>query len=163
MTIRRFVAAALVALPAALAVAQDAGKPAPDFQLPSGDKTLKLSELRGRVVYLDFWASWCGPCRQSFPWMNGLQEKYAAQGLTIVGVNVDQKRADADKFLADTPAKFTLAYDASGATPKAYGVKVMPTSLLIGPDGTVQAVHKGFREADRDELEAMIKSALAKR
>lgn len=119
-----------------------------------------LAKLRGKVVYIDFWASWCAPCRRSFPWMNAMQEKYGTQGLTVVGVNVDAKRANADRFLAQVPARFVVAYDAQGATPKAYAVKGMPSSLLVDGQGKVLMVHEGFRDEDRDMLEATIRAAL---
>ena len=84
----------------ACALAVGAGDPAPSFALPTaGGETIALEKLRGRVVYVDFWASWCGPCRRSFPWMNEMQQKYGARGFTIVGINVDKKRADAERFL----------------------------------------------------------------
>ena len=144
------------------AQATDIGKPAPEFQLPSADKTIRLADYKGKVVYVDFWASWCGPCRQSFPWMNEMQSKYGAQGFTVLAINVDQKRADAQKFLADTPAKFTIAYDDKGVTPKAYAVKTMPTSMLIGADGVVKLIHRGFRADETEALEQQIRTALGK-
>ncbi len=147
-----------LALPA---MAIEPGQPAPDIDLVSGSATQKLSGLKGKVVYVDFWASWCGPCRQSFPWMNDMQSKYGAKGLQVVGVNLDGKQADADKFLAEVPAKFTLAFDAKGETAKTFGIKGMPTSVLIGADGKVLAVHQGFKDEDRKELEAKFASALA--
>ena len=112
------------------------------------------------MVYVDFWASWCGPCRQSFPWMNEMQAKYGPQGFQIVGVNVDLKNEDAKAFLAKTPARFAVAFDPAGATPRTFGIKGMPSSVLIGPDGKVLLEHSGFKEADRAELEAKIKAAL---
>jgi cytochrome c biogenesis protein CcmG, thiol:disulfide interchange protein DsbE len=111
----------------ALAVAL--GDPARSFALATADgRTIALEQLRGRVVYLDFWASWCGPCRRSFPWMNEIEQRYAGRGLTIVAVNVDAKREDAERFLHQYPATFAVVYDASGATPRAYDVKAMPSS-----------------------------------
>ncbi len=140
--------------------AVDQGKPAPEFALPGKQGTVKLADFRGKFVYLDFWASWCGPCRQSFPWMNEMQSKYGKDGLTIVAVNVDQKREEAEKFLAQLPAQFTVAFDAAGTTPKAYSVKAMPSSMLIGPDGTVRFVHHGFREDQKQAVESKIRDAL---
>jgi thiol-disulfide isomerase/thioredoxin len=150
--------AALAAPLAAHAVST--GKPAPEFSLPGTERTIRLADYRGKFVYLDFWASWCGPCRQSFPWMNAMQEKYGKDGLVVVAVNVDIKRADADKFLAEQPARFTIAFDGTGATPKTYSIKAMPSSILIGPDGTVRFVHNGFREDQKDMMEARIREAL---
>jgi len=149
--------ALLISLPAA---ALEAGAPAPEFSLAGARGPVNLSAYKGKVVYLDFWASWCGPCRQSFPWMNEMQAKYGAKGLQVVGVNLDAKRADADKFLAEVPASFVLAFDAQGDTPRRYAVKGMPTSLLIGADGKVIQVHAGFREDERKQLEEAIATAL---
>jgi thiol-disulfide isomerase/thioredoxin len=147
-------------LAASSAQALDKGAPAPQFDLPGLDGAVKLAKLQGKVVYVDFWASWCGPCRQSFPWMNDMQAKYGAKGLQIVGVNVDAKSDDARQFLTATPARFAIAFDPQGATPRSYGIKGMPSSVLIGPDGKVLLEHSGFREADRAELESKIQSAL---
>lgn len=141
------------------AVAVEAGQTAPGFTLPAmNGTTAKLADLRGKVVWVDFWASWCGPCRQSFPWMNGLMKRYPE--LQVVGINVDQKREDADRFLSKTPADFNIAFDTKGATPTAYGAKGMPSSYLIGKDGKVLLVHSGFTSADVPELEASIAKAL---
>jgi cytochrome c biogenesis protein CcmG/thiol:disulfide interchange protein DsbE len=152
---------------ALLAIAADAGalspgEPAPTFSLPTaaGDP-VSLDRLRGHVVYVDFWASWCGPCRRSFPWMNEMQQKYAANGLAIVGVNVDKRRPDAERFLQQTPATFAIVYDPAGKTPEAYGVKGMPSSYLIDADGRVVAVETGFRDEQKAELEARIRELLA--
>jgi thiol-disulfide isomerase/thioredoxin len=144
---------------AAPASAVEVGQAAPLFALPTADSEIKLASLKGKVVYVDFWASWCGPCRQSFPWMNELMTKYP--NLKIVGVNVDAKREDAYRFLDKTPARFDVVFDSKGETPTAYGAKGMPTSYLIGADGKVLAVHTGFNPGDVPELDASIKKALA--
>jgi len=138
----------------------DVGTQAPALALPDA-KGAPLSPADGKVRLVDFWASWCGPCRHSFPWMNEMQEKYGAQGLQIVGVNVDEERADADGFLAKVPAKFQVVFDASGKTPAAWAVKGMPTSFLVGRDGKVVSQHQGFNQADTADAEAAIKAALA--
>lgn len=143
------------------AQALDAGQAAPDIDLPGASVAPRLGALKGKVVYVDFWASWCGPCRQSFPWLNEMQQKYGAQGLQIVAVNVDAKRADAEQFLSEVPARFAIAFDPKGDAPRKVGVKAMPTALLVGADGKVLKVHQGFREQDRVELEAMLVAALA--
>ncbi len=149
--------AALLSLPA---LAIESGQTAPDFELPGQSGTVRLSDYKGKTVYLDFWASWCGPCKQSFPWMNDLQSRYAAKGLRVVGINVDQKTEDAKTFLKDISAHFDVAFDPSGKYPKAYAIKGMPTSVLIGPDGKVISMHSGFKDEHRAELEEQIKHAL---
>ena len=149
--------ATLLALPA---LAIEAGHPAPEFDLPGRLSAVKLSDYKGKTVYQDFWASWCGPCKQSFPWMNDMQTRYSAKGLRVVGINVDQKTDDAKAFLKDTPASFDVAFDQGGKTPKAYAIKGMPTSVLIGPDGRVLSVHSGFKDEQRAELERQIKQAM---
>ncbi len=151
----------LAALLGGSALAAEVGQPAPEFDLPGRLAAVKLSDYKGKTVYLDFWASWCGPCKQSFPWMNDMQTRYSGQGLRVVGINVDQKTDDAKNFLKGTPASFDVAFDASGKTPKAYAIKGMPTSVLIGPDGKVLSVHSGFKDEQRAELEGQIKQALA--
>ena len=144
----------------AAAHAVEPGQPAPALDLPGTQAPVSLAALKGKVVYVDFWASWCGPCKQSFPWMNEMQAKYGARGLQIVGVNVDGTSEEARKFLATTPAKFTIAFDPKGATPRQYGIKGMPSSVLVGADGKVIAEHSGFRDSDRAALEAQIVAAL---
>jgi cytochrome c biogenesis protein CcmG, thiol:disulfide interchange protein DsbE len=145
-----------------LVTALEVGQQAPDFDLPGKQGSVKLSDYKGKAVYLDFWASWCGPCKQSFPWMNEMHTKYAAQGFAVVGVNVDAKHADATGFLVQTPAQFDVVFDPKGTSPRAYGVKGMPSSVLIGPDGKVLALHAGFKDEERAALEDKIKSALKK-
>lgn len=140
--------------------AAQAGDPAPDFALSGVPKPVQLSGLKGKWVYLDFWASWCPPCRQSFPWMNEMHERYGAHGLHVVTINVDKNTSDAETFLRQTPARFTVLFDNTGQTPKAYGIKTMPTSMLIHPQGQVAWVHAGFKLDDRPVLEQKIKTAL---
>ena len=149
---------------AAVASAVGAGEAAPPFALATAaGETVALDKLKGRVVYVDFWASWCGPCRRSFPWMNEIQQKYGAAGFTVVGVNVDKRRPDAEKFLQQTPATFTIVYDPAGKTPEAYGVKGMPSSYLVDASGKVVAVESGFRDEQKAEFEARIKTLLPAR
>lgn len=142
------------------AFAAEVGQAAPDFELPGRASAVKLSDYKGKTVYLDFWASWCGPCKQSFPWMNDMQARYGAKGLRVVGINLDQKPDDAKEFLKDTPASFDVAFDQSGKIPKTYAIKGMPTSVLIGPDGKVISTHSGFKPEQKPELEKQIKQAL---
>ncbi|MBA2547584.1 MAG: TlpA family protein disulfide reductase [Burkholderiaceae bacterium] len=141
--------------------AHEVGSKAPAFDLPTATKPVRLADLKGQVVYIDFWASWCAPCKQSFPFMSEMQAKYGPRGFTVIGVNVDQKREDADKFLATTPAKFTIGFDTTSKVAEAYQPKGMPTSFLIGADGKVRAMHVGFKDSNREEIEREIQAALS--
>ena len=136
------------------------GEAAPPLELQTRDAQTQKLSLRGELVYLDFWASWCGPCKQSFPWMNAMHSRYAKQGLRILAINVDQKVADAGRFLAASPAQFDIAFDATGVSPRQFGVKTMPTSYLIDKSGTVLWKHAGFSPKDTAALEQAIQSAL---
>jgi cytochrome c biogenesis protein CcmG, thiol:disulfide interchange protein DsbE len=157
-------ALAALLLAAALSPAQAAapGAAAPAFNLEGRSGPVSLAAYKGKYVYLDFWASWCGPCKRSFPWMGELQKRYGPAGLQVVAINVDAARADAQRFLAENPADFVIAYDAEGAVAKQYAIKGMPSSVLIGPDGKIVHVHAGFNDETARSVDAGIKAALAK-
>ena len=121
---------------------------------------LDLAQYRGKVVYLDFWASWCIPCRQSFPWMSDVSQAFSQRGLVVVAVNLDKDRAAADKFLRSHPPAFGIVYDPTAALAKKYDIKAMPTSILIGRDGKMIAVHPGFHEDDESAYSHQIEQAL---
>jgi thiol-disulfide isomerase/thioredoxin len=151
-----------VFLATSLAQAADPGQPAPAFALPTAKgEVVALEKLRGKVVYVDFWASWCGPCRRSFPWMNEMQQKYGPRGLAVVAINVDKKRSDAERFLVQYPAEFTVVYDEAGTTPAAYGVRGMPSSYLIDARGNVTFVERGFLDEHKAELESRVAALVA--
>ena len=119
-----------------------------------------LAPVEGRVIWVDFWASWCVPCRRSFPWLNTMQRKYGQNGLQIIAVNLDKDRALADGFLAEVPAEFSLRFDPAGALAKQFGVQTMPSSFLIDADGKVLASHFGFRSSEAADYESSIQAAL---
>jgi thiol-disulfide isomerase/thioredoxin len=134
------------------------GQVAPPVQLPqlSGAGEISLESLRGKVVYLDFWASWCGPCRISFPILNQFREELGADGFEVLAINLDEAEPDAKKFLSEIPADFLIVRDVQGVAPKTYGVLGMPTGYLIDKQGTVRAIHQGFRKSDGEKLRASI-------
>jgi thiol-disulfide isomerase/thioredoxin len=119
-----------------------------------------LTAYKGQVVYLDFWASWCGPCRASFPWMNAMQAKYSQQGLKIIAVNEDSSRKDASAFLEKHAANFEIFYDENGKLAKRLQLKGMPTSYLFDRNGQLIMRHPGFRNSDKAALDAKLKHAL---
>src|SRR4051794_39610306 len=118
-----WMAAAILFASCAPAQAVQPGSVAPAVVLPADGGEFHLDAYRGKVVYFDFWASWCGPCKQSFPWMNAMQAKYADKGLVIVAVNVDNAHDDALKFLQQVPARFKIAYDPKGQVAQQYAIK----------------------------------------
>ncbi len=132
------------------------GGTAPSVSAADGEDTVDLDAYRGKVVLLDFWASWCAPCRSSFPWMNEMQDKYGEDGLVVIAVNLDNDPGEAAGFLESNPAGFEIRYDADRSMARAFGVDSMPNSFLIDRSGRVRVQHRGFRVADRDGYEAAI-------
>jgi cytochrome c biogenesis protein CcmG/thiol:disulfide interchange protein DsbE len=120
----------------------------------------ELGEIKGKLVWVDFWASWCAPCRRSFPWLNQIQARYAAQGLQVIGVNLDEQRSAADAFLKEVPARFTLKFDPAGKLALKFNLQAMPSSFLLDASGNVLASHAGFRLAESAVYESEIKKAL---
>ncbi len=161
--------AAILALLASVtsftAHAVNIGQPAPAFTLPSLQQNTPtaLNQFAGKVVYLDFWASWCAPCRTSFPLLNTLYKKLQAQGFDVVAVNLDEDKAKAEQFLKDYPVTFAILSDPSGQWADTFGVEAMPTSYIIDKKGVVQHVHHGFASDDIKELETKITQLLAQK
>lgn len=137
------------------------GTAAPSFTLATRAGNISLDSLRGKVVLVDFWASWCIPCRMSFSWMSEMDRTYADKGLTIIAVNLDKTREPADAFLEKSPARFTVAFDPSGKTAEAYKVAAMPSSFLIDRKGTITHVRVGFDAKQNGDVESLIKEACA--
>lgn len=130
--------------------------PAPAVTFDTGKETLSLQSMRGSLVLVDFWASWCEPCRKSFPWLNAIARRYAEQGFRIVAVNLDKDRDAAGTFLRDHPPGFTVAYDPSGRAAEAFHVVAMPSSYLIGRDGQILDAHAGFDARATAAIEARL-------
>ncbi len=126
------------------------------FRLPGTTGVVDLAAFRGKVVYLDFWASWCVPCRKSFPWMNMLQARYREKGFEVIAISLDESPGDATVFLRKYPAAFTVAFDRRGKVAEAYGLKVMPTSYIIDRRGFIVKSYEGFSSANKRDAEATI-------
>jgi len=122
--------------------------------------SLNLDQYRGKVVYLDFWASWCVPCRKSFPWMNQLTEKYSNDDLVILAVNLDKKKKLAEVFLKENPANFNIIYDPKGKLAKRFKIKGMPSSVIFDGEGKPIAAHTGFFVKKIEQYEQEIISAI---
>lgn len=153
----------LALLAAHPAAAVERGQPAPDFTgapLQQGEP-LRLEGFRGKVVYLDFWASWCGPCRRSLPWMEQLRQEFGDAGLVVIAVNVDESPADAVRFLRRFKAGYVVVGDARGVIAALYDVQDMPSSYLIDRSGVVREVHRGFSRADAPRLRAAVAALVA--
>ena len=152
----------LLLLPVTPVQALAKGDAVPDFQRPSlgGQSSVALADYAGQVVYLDFWASWCGPCRLSLPALDALYRELGDQGFVVLAVNVDAYQEDADAFLNSHPVSYPTLRDADSTLPKRFAVKGMPTAFLIDRDGRVQHVHEGFRKTDIEPLRRKIMALL---
>ncbi|HEY0462982.1 MAG TPA: TlpA disulfide reductase family protein [Polyangiaceae bacterium] len=137
------------------------GAAAPAFELeaPGGKQKVSLSEHAGQVVVVDFWATWCAPCKESFPAYQRLAQKFGSK-LTVIGVSVDEDPAGIPKFAQETGAKFPLAWDDGQITSKSYQPPTMPTSFVVDQTGIVRFVHSGFRSGDERAIESEIASLL---
>jgi cytochrome c biogenesis protein CcmG/thiol:disulfide interchange protein DsbE len=157
--------ALILALPLS-GLAVEPGGAAPTLSMPRMDdsgKSVTLASLRGKVVYVDFWASWCIPCRISLPTLDRLARENGPKGFEVVGVNKDVRRDDADRFLARVPVSFILVADSSDAAAKAFGVKTMPSGYLVDRKGVVRYVHGGFTRSTADALTQEVAQLLAEK
>ena len=131
---------------------------APDFTLRSNSgKNIKLSEYRGQVVLLNFWASWCGPCRQEMPLLNGIQKRYSKLGFTVLGVNVEEDSDQARAMLREIPVDFPILFDTTNKASKLYNVSAMPSTIMIDRDGNMRYLHKGYKPGDEAKYKKWIK------
>ncbi|UTW45284.1 TlpA family protein disulfide reductase [bacterium SCSIO 12696] len=144
-----------------IATTVNAADEAPDFTLKShGGDNLRLAEQRGNVVMLNFWASWCGPCKQEMPLLDELYQRYSRAGFTILGVNVERDTEDALQVLNDIPVTFPILFDTESIVSKAYDVSAMPTTVMIDRDGNIRHLHKGYKPGYEDEYRKQIKQLI---
>jgi thiol-disulfide isomerase/thioredoxin len=152
---------AAIVLTSALAASAGATTPraAPDFALPARDGgDVRLSELKGQVVMINFWATWCGPCRQEMPLLQQLQAKYEPLGFTLLGINVETDSAPAQAWLKAVPVSFPILFDRSNEVAGRFGVEGMPSSVFVDRAGNVRYVHRGYKPGDEATYADMIRS-----
>ena len=131
---------------------------APNFTLKTlTGKNLKLSEMTGNVVLINFWASWCGPCREEMPLLNALHKKYEQLGFTVLGVNVEEDVKNARGFLKNFPVNFPVLLDTTNKVSKQYNVLAMPTTVVVDRDGNMRYLHKGYKPGDEKKYQQMVK------
>ena len=134
---------------------------APNFTLKSSSgKNIKLSELRGEVIMLNFWASWCGPCRQEMPLLEKIHKKYKRLGFTLLGVNVEENSTAAKNYLKDVKVSFPILFDTTNKTSKLFDVSAMPTTILIDRNGNKRYLHKGYKPGYENDYKKQIKKLL---
>jgi len=148
--IAAMIAAAALALPAL--AANPTGSPAPQFTLGSrAGQSVSLAQYKGQVVMLNFWASWCGPCRQEMPLLESIYKKYNRLGFTMIGVNVEPDSNAANEWLKATPVSFPILYDKDSKVSKMYDVAGMPSTVIIDRAGKVRVLHRGYKPGDENE------------
>lgn len=137
-------------------------QPAPDFNLPRLDsgQPVSLSSLRGKVVYVDFWASWCAPCAVSLPALQNLHDELQPQGFEVVAINLDDTRAQAERFLEQLDIDYPVVFDAEKSTPQRYRIAGMPTAFLVDRSGNLRVTHTGFKSGDQHKLKQQIQQLL---
>jgi peroxiredoxin len=145
------------------AAAAEPGTQAPGFTAKTFEgKEISLADYRGKIVFVDFWASWCSPCRESLPMYDKLAADFGADNFAVIAVNLDETASDARKFIAQHPVRYTIVQNPQGDIPKMFGVAGMPSSYLIDRDGTIRQRHIGFDKKDIDMLRAEVTKLLGK-
>jgi len=136
-------------------------EPAPDFTLKSDSgENIRLAEQRGKVVMINFWASWCGPCRKEMPLLDELYQRYEPAGFTLFGVNVEQNPEAAQRFLEDVGVSFPILYDPESNVSQRYQVDAMPTTVMVDRDGQVRYVNRGYKDGDEDKYRKQVRELI---
>ncbi|HHQ14695.1 MAG TPA: TlpA family protein disulfide reductase [Chromatiales bacterium] len=155
---------AVLAIVVSGAIAGEVSGPAPDFSLVNRQgQTVSLSDLKGQVVLINFWATWCGPCRKEMPLLEQLYERYEPLGFTLLGVNVEENPKDADAFLKETPVTFPVLFDPDNRVSKMYDVSAMPSTVLVDRKGQMRFLHHGYQEGYENEYQNQIRLLVRER
>jgi peroxiredoxin len=134
---------------------------APDFSLPDASgKSVALSDFKGEVVLINFWASWCGPCREEMPLLDELSTRYAALGFTMLGVNVEEDSSAANGFLAGTPVNFPILYDRENKVSQLYDVIAMPSTVIVDRTGQIRYIHHGYEAGNEHDYQDQIRALI---
>ena len=150
--------AMLLSLPA---VAGNTDKPATPFSLPDSSGTMiSLDDYKGQVVLINFWASWCGPCRKEMPLLEALHQRYEPLGFTMLGINVEEDSSLADGFLRDTPVTFPILYDRENTVSKSYDVISMPTTIIVDREGNVRFIHHGYKDGYENDYQDQVRTLI---
>jgi peroxiredoxin len=143
------------------AYAADAGGPAPQFALAAlSGQQAALSQYKGQVVMVNFWATWCGPCQQEMPLLDQMYKKYKPAGFTLIGVNVDKESAPVKDLMARKPVSFPVLLDPANQVSKAYHVDEMPSSVIIDRKGEIRYIHRGYKPGDENEYQDRIRQLI---
>lgn len=159
----RYFSATLLALTPWFSQAANEGEPAPTCPsaLSFDHKPLDLDAFRGKVILIDFWATWCPPCKKSMPFLNQLRNEKLQSNFEIIAVNVDEDSEEAKKYLESNPVDYPQFFDPKGQCPSLFAVKAMPSSYLVDKSGTIRKVHLGFRDEDQATLRERISALLS--
>jgi peroxiredoxin len=159
--IKRILSLALGCAAALAVVAGEVSREAPAFSLQArGGGEVSLDDLAGQVVMVNFWATWCGPCRQEMPHLEALYQRYSDLGFTLLGVNVEEDASGADEFLAETPVSFPILFDPANEVSQLYEVVAMPSTVLIDRSGTMRFVHHGYKPGYENDYQSQIRALL---
>ena len=157
LKIKLFVATMLLAA----ATVWAANSAAPDFSLPDESGAMvSLDDFDGQVVLINFWASWCGPCREEMPLLDELHQRYEPLGFTMLGVNVEEDSTAAQKFLQGTAVSFPILFDRENSVSKLYDVIAMPSTVIVGRDGTVRYIHHGYEPGNENDYQDQIRQLI---
>jgi peroxiredoxin len=150
----------IVAVSAVAWAAPESG-PAPNFQLSTRDGSqISLAGLQGDVVMINFWATWCGPCRQEMPHLEALYQRYSSLGFTLLGVNVEDDLKGAEAWLAETPVSFPILFDSQNDVTKLYDVIAMPSTVLVDRTGNIRYIHNGYKPGYEDDYQTQIRELI---